>query len=65
MMLRKDEEISLYINVKNSHLPAVHIVKTTWTESKKKNITRRETDAPIGRNSAWVESIVWIPETEK
>jgi hypothetical protein len=46
-------------------LPAVHIVKTTWTESKKKNITRRETDAPIGRNRAWVESIVWIPERQK
>ena len=50
---------------RGTHLPAVHIVKTTGTESKKKNITRRETDAPIGRNRAWVESIVWIPEREQ
>lgn len=46
-------------------LPAVHIVKTTWTESKKKNMTRRETDAPIGRNRAWVESMVWMPGEER
>lgn len=45
--------------------PAVHIVKTTWTESKKKNITRRDTDAPMGRNNAWVESMVWIPAGER
>lgn len=39
-------------------LPAVQMVKTTWTESKKKNMTSRETEAPIGRKRACVESIV-------
>lgn len=43
------------------HLPAVQMVKTTCTESKKKNMTSRDTEAPIGRNRACVESIVWIP----
>lgn len=40
------------------HSPAVQMVKTTWTESKKKNMTSRETEAPMGRNSACVESMV-------
>lgn len=39
-------------------LPAVQMVKTTWTESKKKNMTSRETEAPIGRKRACVESMV-------
>lgn len=43
------------------HVPAVHMVNTTWTESKKKNMTSRDTEAPMGRNSACVESMVWIP----
>ena len=43
---------------KEQHLPAVQMVKTTCTESKKKNMTSRDTEAPIGRNSACVESIV-------
>lgn len=47
--------------VQERQLPAVQMVKTTWTESKKKNMTSRDTDAPMGRNSACVESIVWIP----
>lgn len=38
--------------------PAVQMVKTTWTESKKKNMTSRDTEAPMGRNSACVESMV-------
>lgn len=42
-------------------VPAVHMVNTTWTESKKKNMTSRDTEAPMGRNSACVESMVWIP----
>ncbi|KAG7282592.1 hypothetical protein CRUP_018711 [Coryphaenoides rupestris] len=33
------------------------MVNTTWTESKKKNMTSRDTEAPMGRNSAWVESM--------
>lgn len=41
--------------------PAVQMVKTTCTESKKKNMTSRETEAPMGRNRACVESMVWIP----
>lgn len=47
------------------HVPAVQMVKTTCTESKKKNMTSRDTEAPIGRNRACVESIVWMPEKEK
>lgn len=38
--------------------PAVQMVKTTCTESKKKNMTSRETEAPMGRNRACVESMV-------
>lgn len=38
--------------------PAVQMVKTTCTESKKKNMTRRDTEAPMGRKSACVESMV-------
>lgn len=38
--------------------PAVQMVKTTCTESKKKNMTSRDTEAPMGRNRACVESIV-------
>lgn len=37
---------------------AVQMVKTTCTESKKKNMTSRDTEAPMGRNRACVESIV-------
>ncbi len=37
------------------------MVNTTWTESKKKNMTSRDTEAPMGKNSACVESMVWIP----
>lgn len=40
------------------HSPAVQMVKTTCTESKKKNMTSRDTEAPMGRNSACVESMV-------
>lgn len=40
------------------HLPAVQMVKTTCTESKKKNMTSRDTEAPMGRNRACVESMV-------
>lgn len=42
-----------------SNLPAVQTAKTICIESKKKNITRRETEAPIGRNIAWVVSMLW------
>lgn len=40
------------------YIPAVQMVKTTWTESKKKNMTSRETEAPMGRKRACVESMV-------
>ena len=42
-----------------SHSLAVQMAKTSCIESKKKNMTRREMEAPMGRNSAWVESNVW------
>lgn len=44
--------------VEERHSPAVQMVKTTCTESKKKNMTSRDTEAPMGRNRACVESIV-------
>lgn len=50
------EEFLCY--VQERHLPAVQMVKTTCTESKKKNMTSRDTEAPMGRKRACVESIV-------
>lgn len=47
-----------YFGTRLGGLPAVQMVKTTWTESKKKNMTSRETEAPMGRKRACVESIV-------
>lgn len=40
---------------------AVHTVKSICIESKKKNITRREIDAPRGKHKAWVASSVAKP----
>ena len=35
------------------------MANTSCIESKKKNMTSREMEAPIGRKRAWVESNVW------
>ena len=43
------------------HLPAVQSAKKNWRVSKKKNITRREKEAPTGKNTAWAVLIVWNP----
>ena len=43
------------------HLPAVQNAKKNWRVSKKKNITRREKEAPTGKNTAWAVLIVWNP----
>ena len=43
------------------NLPAVQSAKKNWSVSKKKNMTRREKDAPTGRNTACAALIVWKP----
>lgn len=50
--------VPLMGRARGARSPAVQMVKTTWTESKKKNMTSRDTEAPMGRNSACVESMV-------
>lgn len=40
------------------YLPAVQTAKTSCRESKNKNMMRRESEAPSGRNMAWYESKV-------
>lgn len=35
------------------HSLAVHAAKTIWSESKKRNMTSSDMDAPTGRNMAW------------
>ena len=40
-------------------LLAVQMANTSCIESKKKNMTRREMEAPMGRKRACVESNVW------
>ena len=42
-------------------MTAVQEAKSICMESKKKNMTRREMDAPSGRHMAWRESRVWMP----
>lgn len=44
---------------------AVQTANTIWRESKKRNMTRSEMEAPMGRNSAWQVSIVCIPVKTK
>lgn len=58
---RNSMAVEFLCHVRERRLPAVQMVKTTCTESKKKNMTSRDTEAPMGRNRACVESIVWIP----
>lgn len=51
---------TLYFNYMHNHyflsklkyIPAVQIAKTICKESKKKNMIRSETEAPIGKNAA-------------
>lgn len=57
--------VEFLCRVQERHLPAVQMVKTTCTESKKKNMTSKDTEAPMGRNRACVESMVWIPAKKK
>ena len=45
-------------------MTAVQLAKSICMESKKKNITRSEMDAPNGRHMACNESKVWIPDVE-
>lgn len=47
----------------NENLLAVHTANNICIESKKKNITSNETDAPSGRQSACVASSVANPES--
>ena len=42
--------------------PAVHIAKTICRESKKRNITNNDIEAPIGRKAAWQVSMVCTSE---
>lgn len=62
---RDSAAVAFMCCVREWHLPAVQMVKTTCTESKKKNMTSRDTEAPMGRNRACVESIVWIPARQQ
>lgn len=41
------------------YLLAVQIIKTVWSESKKKNIIINENDAPSGNAIAWIVSMTW------
>lgn len=43
------------------HSPAVQSAKKNWSVSKKKNITRRENEAPTGRKTACAVLMVWNP----
>ena len=43
-------------------ITAVQEAKSICIESKKKNMTRREMEAPRGRHMAWRLSRVWMPE---
>ena len=45
----------------HEYLLAVQTAKTICSESKNKNMMRRDIDAPIGKNMAWQVSIVCIP----
>ena len=47
------------------HLLAVQIANSICIESKKKNITSNETDAPNGRQSAWTVSSVCTSVRER
>lgn len=46
-------------------LLAVQTVKSICMESKKKNITSNEIDAPSGKQRAWVASSVANPESTR
>lgn len=46
----------------NFNLLAVHIANNICIESKKKNITSNETDAPNGKQRACIVSRVWTSE---
>ncbi len=43
-------------------ITAVHMANNNCIESKKKNITNREMEAPTGRHIACSESRVWTPD---
>ena len=42
-------------------MTAVQMANNICIESKKKNMTNRDTEAPRGKHMAWIESRVWIP----
>ena len=50
---------------KQEHLLAVHTANNICMESKKKNITSSDTEAPSGKHSACVVSNVAKPLSEK
>ena len=45
-------------------ITAVQIANSICMESKKKNITSKETEAPNGKHMACKESSVWIPDED-
>jgi hypothetical protein len=49
----------------DSYSPAVQTAKTICSESKKRNMTRSDIEAPIGKNIAWQVSIVCTSEKKK
>lgn len=48
-----------FLFFKRRYLLAVQIIKTVWSESKKKNMIINENDAPSGNAIAWIVSITW------
>lgn len=46
-------------NKRKIHVLAVHIAKSICIESKKKNMTSKDIEAPKGRHKAWIVSRVW------
>lgn len=62
-MTTKRIKINNWNEVKNENSLAVQTAKSICMESKKKNMTRREMDAPNGRHNACVVSRVAKPES--
>lgn len=63
MTIAKENDYSLNNMEMIMNLLAVQTANNICIESKKKNITRRETDAPSGKHSACVVSKVANPES--
>lgn len=56
---------SMFYRSRCQNLLAVQTAKSSCIESKKKNMTRRETDAPSGKHSACIVSNVWTSDWKR